>query len=225
MRLTDIPKENRPRERLVKNGIHTLSNIELIALLLSKGSKDENILFLSQRILKQFTLEKLSIAHVSELKKIKGIGDVKAMQLLAAFELTRRMRQTNKKQYHIKSAHDVYTYFHPKIAHLDKEQFMVLHLNTRKKIIGEETISIGTLNASLIHPREIFKNAIKVGAHSIILAHNHPSGNPSPSKQDKRVTDILQEVGQIVGIHVIDHIIIGDKRFYSFAQQEVVECA
>jgi|SRR3989344_1069290 len=214
MKIKDIPLENRPIERLQKDGIETLSKAELLAIILKTGNKNENVIDMCNKLLAKY--ENLSKCSLKELQSIKGIGKVKASQILAIFELNKRISLSNKKQI-IKSAKDVFNYSFLKL-NKDKENFMVLYLDTKNKIIKDEIISIGTLNSSLVHPREVFKNAIKESANSIILVHNHPSGDPKPSEEDKRITKIIFNAGEMLSIKVLDHVIIGDNKWFSFRE-------
>lgn len=216
MRIKDISTENRPRERLEKNGVASLSDAELLAIIIKTGNKQENVIDMSNRLISRYGINKLSQCSLKELQEIKGIGSAKASQILALFEFNKRhnFAKTNGKA--IKSANDVFNYISPKISELDKEHFIVLHLNSRNKVLKDEIISIGTLNSSLIHPREVFKSAIKESANSIILVHNHPSGDPTPSEEDKIITKKLTKAGKMLDIEILDHVIIGKDKFWSF---------
>ncbi|MCC7574857.1 DNA repair protein RadC [Candidatus Woesearchaeota archaeon] len=215
MKIKDITSENRPRERMMTQGAESLSNTELIAIILQKGTKEFNALDLANQIISMYGLEKLSQCSLQELMKIKGIGKAKATQIQAVFELHKRIK-TKKNGTQIKNAKDVYDYCEPMLRDKDKEHFMILHLNTKNQVIKHETISIGTLNASIVHPREIFKSAIKENANAIILVHNHPSGDPEPSPEDEEITHRLEEAGELLNIKILDHVIIAEKKFYTF---------
>ncbi len=215
MKIAEISPENRPRERLKRDGIETLSNAEILAIILQKGNRKENVIDMSNRLISTYSINKLSNCSLQELQQINGIGEVKAMQIQAVFELQKRT-QTDRTKTIIKSAKDVYEYCKPKIGDKLKEYFMILLLDTKNKIIKDETISIGTLNSSIIHPREVFKTAIKESANSIILVHNHPSGDPEPSQEDEEITKELTKAGELIGIKVLDHVIIGKDEWYSF---------
>jgi len=215
MKIAEISPENRPRERLKREGIQVLSDAEILAVILQKGTREENVIDMSNRLISTYGIDKLSSCSLQELQQIKGVGEAKAMQILAAFELQKRTRN-NKTNKIIKCAKDVFEYCKPKLSHLQKEHFMILHLDTRNKIIKDETVSIGTLNSSLIHPREVFKSAIKESANSIILVHNHPSGDPEPSPEDKEVTEIISKAGELLNIKFLDHVIIGKDKWFSF---------
>jgi DNA repair protein RadC len=216
MKIKDISIENRPRERLEKHGSWALSDAEILAIILQKGTKNENVIDLSNRLISKYDLSDLSRCSLNELQKIKGIGKAKACQIMALFEFNKRFMIPKNNNKPIKCAKDVYEYIYPKLVNLDKEHFIVLHLDTKNRIIKEETVSIGTLNSSIIHPREVFKSAIKESANSVILVHNHPSGETEPSIEDKEITDKLFNAGELLSIKVLDHIIIGNEGFYSF---------
>ena len=186
MRIKDISPENRPRERLQREGVHVLSDAEVLAVILQKGTKEENVIDMSNRLISKYGLDKLSDLSLTELQAIKGIGPAKAMQIQALFEVNKRHNLSKQNGEPIKSAKDVYKYCSPKLNGTDKEHFMILHLDTRNRVIKDEIVSVGTLNSSLIHPREVFKSAIKESANAVILVHNHPSGDPTPRKRRKR---------------------------------------
>ncbi len=213
LKIKELPLEERPRERLINNGVKTLSNSELLAIILRNGSNKENVLELSRRILKDCNLGSLSCKRVNALKKQFGIGDAKACQVIACFELGKRLAacKTNKLP-RIKSVKDVVRMIMPHVSDLKKEHFIGIYLDSRNRIIKKETIFIGSLNASVIHPREVFQVAIAESAAKVILVHNHPSRDPSPSKEDIQITKQLVDSGNILGIEFVEHIIIGGKR-------------
>ena len=216
MRIKDISIENRPRERLQKNGPSARSEAELLAVILQKGTSKENVIDMSNRLISKYGLDKLSECSLKELQEINGIGFAKACQILALFELNKRHNISKKNGKPLKSAKDIFEYFSPRLSGLDKEYFMVLHLDAKNRVIKDETISIGTLNASLIHPREIFKSAIKESANAVVFAHNHPSGDCTPSQGDKEITERLFDAGELLSIKVLDHVIVGRNEYYSF---------
>lgn len=222
MRIKDISLENRPRERMEKQGVSVLSDSELLAVILQKGTKEENVIDMSNRLISKYGVSKLSSCSLKELQEIKGIGKAKASQIIALFEFNKRHSFSKQNGKPIKSAKDVFNYCSPKLSNMDKECFMVLHLDSKNKIIKDEIISIGTLNSSIIHPREVFKSAIKESANSVILVHNHPSGDVEPSKEDKVVTDKLFSAGELLSIKVLDHVIIGREQFYSFKEESAL---
>jgi DNA repair protein RadC len=220
MMIRDVPPEERPRERLLLNGARGLSSSELLAILLRTGNRDESALVLAQRILNRFQeLRALVGAKPEELIAIKGIGPAKAVQILAAVELGRRIASTaSAERWSIRSPEDAAELMMEEMRHLMKEHFVCLFLNTKNQVIGKEVIFVGSLNSSIIHPREIFKPAIARQCASVIGLHNHPSGDPTPSPEDIEVSKRLVEAGRILGIEFLDHIIIGDKRFVSLKQ-------
>jgi len=215
MKILDIPPENRPRERFLRGGADGLSDAELFAIILQTGTFGENAVDLSNRLIAAHGLERLAALSIQELQAIKGIGPAKAMQIKAIFELNKRVRTASASPT-IKTAREAYAYLCPKLESLDRECFVVLHLNTRYRLVKEELISLGIIDETVLHPRELFKSAIKEGTSKFIIAHNHPSGDPNPSINDKRTTRTLVEAGKIIGISVIDHIIVGKNQYYSF---------
>jgi len=219
--LRDVHMEDRPRERLLRQGAESLSNQELLAILLRTGTKEESVLVLANRVLNVFErLHHLKHATIEEMVAIKGIGEVKAIQLLAAIELGRRLAQKqNDEKFTIRSPQDAAAYLMPDMTSLNQEHFVVLFLNIKNQVIHKQTIFIGSLNASIVHPREIFREAVKRSAASIICAHNHPSGVPTPSSEDIEVTKRIEEAGYIIGIELIDHVIIGDHQFISLKEK------
>ncbi|AMW99495.1 RadC family protein [Rummeliibacillus stabekisii] len=221
MMIRDVHVDDRPRERLKRQGAESLSNQELIAILLRTGTKKESVLHLSNRILTHFEqLHELKNATIEEITAIKGIGEAKAIQLLASIELGKRLhKQRTDERYTIRSPKDAANYLMPDMTSLLQENFVTLFLNVKNQIIHQQTIFIGSLNASIVHPREVFREAVKRSAASIICAHNHPSGNPAPSPEDIDVTKRLQEAGLIMGIELLDHVIIGDHQFISLKEK------
>ncbi|PHD72659.1 hypothetical protein COF64_20565 [Bacillus sp. AFS043905] len=221
MLIRDYPKEERPRERFLQDGPQSLSNQELLALLLRTGSREESVLQLSGRLINSFKgLRLLKEASVEELTVIKGIGEAKAIQILASIELGRRINNLNDQdRYVIRSPEDGANYCMEEMRFLSQEHFVCLYLNTKNQVLQKTTIFIGSLNASIVHPREVFKEAFKRSAASIICLHNHPSGDPSPSREDIEVTKRLVECGKIIGIEVLDHIIIGEHKYVSLKEK------
>jgi DNA repair protein RadC len=216
MKIKDIPWYNRPGMRLKKKGVSTLSDAELLAVVIGRGNKEENAVDISNRVLKSHNFNKLSNLTFHELED-QFKNQVPAMKMLAMFEIFRRANKLTRKGYKasIKTAKDVYSYFVDELQEKNKEFFYALLLDTKNKIIGEELISVGTLNSSLIHPREVFNPAIKASANSIILVHNHPSGDCEPSEEDEKMTKKINEGGDLLGIKVLDHVIIGNDDFKS----------
>lgn len=210
--INDVAKQERPRERLQEFGAAQLSNQELLAILIGSGTKNSSVLDIASTLLKHFeTLSNLKNATFEELLKIEGIGRVKAIYLLAVFEVGRRVNLPSVlNRIVVRQPQDAADFLMPEMTHLLQEHFVVLFLNVKNEIINKQTIFIGSLNASIVHPREIFREAVKKSAASIICAHNHPSGNPTPSPEDIEVTKRIAEAGLIIGIELLDHIIIGD---------------
>ncbi|OEC00328.1 hypothetical protein GY31_18570 [Lysinibacillus sphaericus] len=219
--IRDVNRADRPRERLLRQGAMSLSNQELLAILLRTGTKEESVLALANRVLSTFErLHHLKHATIEEMIAIKGIGEVKAIQILAAIELGRRLSQKqNDDKFTVRSPQDAAAYLMPDMTSLSQEHFVALFLNVKNQIMHKKTIFIGSLNASIVHPREIFREAVKRSAASIICAHNHPSGIPTPSPEDIEVTKRIQEAGFIIGIELLDHIIIGDHQFISLKEK------
>ena len=221
LRMREVHEADRPRERFLRQGPESLSNQELLAILLRTGTKNESVLTLANRILVQFEkLHALKHATVEEMMEIKGVGEAKAIQILAAIELGKRLAQKElDNKFTIRSPEDAANYLIPELAPLQQEHFVALYLNVKNQILHKQTIFVGSLNASIVHPREIFRVAIRRSAAAIIVAHNHPSGNPSPSPEDIDVTKRLIEAGQILGVDLLDHIIIGDHQFISLKEK------
>lgn len=218
--ISDLPKEERPRERLVKFGEQALSVQELLQLILGRGVAGESVAVTAQKLLSQFgSLQRLAEASIEELSSIKGIGLAKATQIKAVFEIGRRL-STHVPSYKSKELNDpkkVYQLIKSKLKDYTREHFYIIILNSRNYSIAE--ISVGSLNASIVHPREVFSEAIKNKAASVIFAHNHPSGDPEPSEDDLAITKRLVESGKILGIEIIDHIIITKNGFFSFKEK------
>ena len=221
MMIRDVHIADRPRERLIRQGADSLSNQELIAILLRTGTKQESVLVLANRILSSFDkIQDLKHATIEEMMQVKGVGQAKAVQLLAAAELGKRLyRKHSDGRYTIRSPEDAAAYLMTDMSSLNQEHFVVLFLNVKNEILHKQTIFIGSLNSSIVHPREVFREAVKRSAASIIVAHNHPSGNPSPSPEDIEVTKRLIEAGSIMGIELLDHVIIGDHKFLSLKEK------
>jgi DNA repair protein RadC len=219
--IRDFPQDERPRERFIQNGPASLSNHELIAILLRTGTKDESVLQLSNRLLTNFEgLRLLKDATLEEMTEIKGIGQAKAIQILAAVEIGRRITNLNyTDRYVIRSPEDGANYVMNDMRFLSQEHFVCLYLNTKNQVLHKQTIFIGSLNASIVHPREVFREALKRSAASIICLHNHPSGDPAPSREDIEVTKRLVECGKMIGIEVLDHLIIGENKFVSLKEK------
>ncbi|MDF2592622.1 MAG: repair protein RadC [Clostridia bacterium] len=217
LRIKDLPENERPREKLTKYGAEVLSNAELLAILLRTGTKNESAIDIAYKLLKNqegigFILEN----KAEELSSIHGIGPAKAAQLKAAVELGRRLAtQTYKKEIFIRCSRDASNIVMEDMRYLKKEYMKAILLNIKCGLVGVEEISVGSINSSIVHPREVFVPAIKRSCASVILVHNHPSGDPTPSQEDINITKRLVEGGKILGIEVVDHIIIGDGKYVS----------
>ncbi len=214
----DLPISERPRERLQKLGIDALSAQEILALILGRGIAGESVMVTAQRLLSQFgNLKGMASASVEELSQVKGIGVAKASQIQAAFELANRLEgyaEAGDKPL-VKTPDDVAALVRGRLKGKKKEYFLVLLLDTRNRLIKVSEISVGSLDTSIVHPREVFKEAISASAASVIFVHNHPSGDSTASEDDIGLTKRLAEAGEIMGIDVLDHIIIGDKQHLS----------
>ena len=223
-KITRWPEKERPRERLLQHGPQPLSEAELLGILLGKGTRKKTAIDLARELLDQYgSLHKLFSRSPSELMKVKGIGSAKAATLCAAFELTRRTQsQRDGSGGVFKQSSDVANHYLPLMRDLRKEVFKILLLNRANRLIRDVTISEGTLEASLVHPRDVFREAILEPASGIILIHNHPSGNPSPSEEDLRITKQLVEAGRLLGIKVYDHIILAGESYRSLADEGLI---
>ncbi|WP_126427947.1 RadC family protein [Brevibacillus marinus] len=219
--MKNVPLYERPRERLLRQGTAPLSDAELLAILLRTGYRRETCYELAQRLLSAFgSLHGIAQASHQELLKIKGIGPVKAVELHAAFELGRRLAKSDRKEGQpIRMPRDAAELLMPEMRHLTQEHFVCLFLNTKNQVIGKHTVFVGSLDAAIVHPREIFREAIRRSSASVICLHNHPSGDPTPSREDITVTRTLRDVGELIGITLLDHVIIGDGCFVSLKEQ------
>ena len=221
-KIKDLPKFDRPREKLIKKGVGALHKEELLAIILRTGVKGKSALKVANEILRKYGDKKLLDVSYQELKNIRGVGSTKAVQILAAIELGRRLfKEKQEKEVFINSPEEVVK----EVEHIKenkKENFICLYLDARNKLIYKETVSIGTLNANLVHPREVFEPAVRNLAAQIIVVHNHPSGDPEPSEDDLEITKRLMESGKILGIELIDHLIITKERFFSFKEKGLI---
>jgi DNA repair protein RadC len=223
--MKELPSEERPREKLVQHGAGALSNAELLAILIGTGTRETSAIMLANRVL---ALEEEGISYLTgclpeELYAIPGMGMAKSCQIIAAIELGKRIATKPKnKKINIKSPDEVASLFIEEMRYLKKEYFKVLLLNTKNEIIMIENVSVGSLNSSVVHPREVFCTAIKKSACSLIAVHNHPSGNPAPSQTDIDVTKRLIEAGELLGIKVLDHLIIGDGVYLSLKEKMLI---
>ncbi len=222
--IRDWRQDDRPRERCIKHGASSLSDAELLAILISSGTKGFSALDASKALLGQHqSLSGLSVCDISQFTQMKGLGPAKAVTLIAAFEIGKRISSAAMpKLKTIKGPEDVARHYIPRLAGLKKEIFITLLLDSSNKIFRDVIISEGSLNASIVHPREVFKIAISESAASIILLHNHPSGNPEPSKEDIEITLQLVDAGKLLDINVFDHIIIAGKEYTSLANKGII---
>lgn len=225
LRIMDIPESERPKEKLLTYGAETLNNSELLAIILRTGTRSENVIDLSKRLLKELDgLDGILDANISDITNIKGIKSGKASQILALAELFKRFKtiRSGRKNVKISSPVDLIDSLDGEMSCLDQEILKVILLNTKNCIIGVKDVFIGTLNNSIVHPREIFKTAINKSSASIIICHNHPSGDPTPSKEDINITLRIKECGSIIGIQLLDHIIIGNNKYISFKEEGLI---
>jgi len=222
--IKSIPVDDRPQEKLLKYGANTLSNSELIAVILRTGSKNENVVMLSQKILNEDGkgLRNIADGTVEKFKTYKGINNVKAAQLIALAEISKRISTLKIEKIKISSPSDAAVVMMEEMRYYKKEYFKIILLDTKNNIKKVSQISIGSLNSSIVHPREVFTEAVANSSSSIILVHNHPSGESEPSHEDIVLTNRLDECGKILGIKVLDHIIIGDGVFFSFKEEGLI---
>src|SRR3989344_3218052 len=222
MKIKDLPKSDRPREKLVAKGAENLKDSELLAILLRTGKAGRNVIEIASQILSKHSKKRLLQMTYQDLVKIDGIDSAKATTLLAAFELSKRALEVNDT--------NLPTIVTPKDAvaqltdlrHNKKEHLIALYLNARNQLVHKETISIGTLNANLVHPREVFEPALKHSAAGIMVAHNHPSGDPKPSEDDLEITKRLAEAGKRMGVELLDHVIIAVNNHFSFKEGRLI---
>jgi len=219
-KIKELPKVERPREKLINYGPEKLSNSELLAIILRSGTKEENVVELANKILKRFSADELPNLTFNDLKDYPGLGPAKACEIIACFELGKRLLKDKKSEIYLKPQ-DVWEELKDLREH-KKEHFVIFYLDSRNQEIKREIISVGSLNANLVHPREVFEPAVRNLAAQIILAHNHPSGDPEPSEDDLEITKRLVESGKILGIEVIDHIIITKTGFMSFKEKGLI---
>jgi len=222
--IKSIPEDDRPQEKLLKHGANTLSNSELIAVILRTGTKEENVVMLSQRILKEDEkgLRNIAEGTIEKFKSFKGISDVKAAKLMAVAELSKRMSTLKIEKIKISSPNDAAIIMMEEMRYYQKEYFKIILLDTKNNVKKISEISIGSLNSSIVHPREVFHEAVANSASAVILVHNHPSGECEPSNEDIVLTNRLNECGKILGIRILDHIIIGDGVYFSFKDEGLI---
>lgn len=224
LKIMDLPENERPRERLFRYGVDSLSNAELLAIVLGCGSKKENIISLSSRIIKDNGgLNGIFNSTIEDFMNIHGIGKAKACKLLAIIELSKRFKSyRDGDSYKICQPKDAAMLVMEEMRGLKQEHLKVIMLNTKNIIISVKDVSIGSLNSSIVHPREVFCDAIKKNSASIIVCHNHPSGDPTPSKEDINITHRLQECGNLLGINLVDHLIIGNGKYISLKEKGIL---
>lgn len=221
----DLPANERPRERLIKFGVESLSVTELLALVLGRGIKGKSVLITAQELLQRFkSLKNLANVSINELCSVQGIGEAKATQLKAALELGKRIEDDSIQitKTIVKTPEDITRIVRKELKGKKKEYFIIALLDTRNHLIATKTISIGSLDTSIVHPREVFLEAIANSAASVIFIHNHPSGNPEPSDEDIKLTRQLIEAGKILNIEVLDHIITGDTEYFSMKAKNLI---
>jgi DNA repair protein RadC len=217
MKMNEVPSIERPREKLIHYGPEKLSITELLAILLRSGKKGENVVELANKIVKKYGKDKLPRASFQDLQDCPGLGPAKACEIVACFELGKRLLKDKKAELYLKPE-DVFERLKD-IRDNKKEHFVILYLDTRNQEIKKEIISIGSLNASLVHPREVFEPAVRNTAAQIIIAHNHPSGDTNPSTEDINISHRLAEAGKIMGIEVTDHVIVAKTGYFSFKEK------
>ena len=222
--IKEMPASERPRERFLKYETESIQSYELIAIILRTGSKQDSVLELSKRVLYQYSnLKELSNAEIEDLRKIKGIGKTKAIELKAAFELGRRAsNEFFTDSIRLSSPESIYHFLKDQLEMKTQEHFIALYLNTKAELIKKETLFVGSLNASLVHPRDIFRHAVLSSAASIIIVHNHPSGDPTPSKNDIDVTKVIHQNSLMMDIELVDHVIIGRNKYFSFKEKSII---
>ena len=217
IKIKNIIKEERPRERFIKYGVENLSNEELLAIILKNGTREYSVKTLAIKLLNSLgSLDKLKSSTINSLTKIKGIGLVKAIELLSIVELSKRINMTDINSVKLNNSKTIFEYFKYIFENEKQEYFYAIYLDSKSKLISYKLLFKGTINTSCVHPREVFKYAVLESAYSIIVMHNHPSGDPTPSSQDIEVTKSLFKLGKIMAIPVVDHIVFGKDTYYSF---------
>ena len=221
--IKEIPVDDRPREKMANKGATALTDAELVAILLRTGTAEKSALDIASEMTADGGLYKrlASITRLNELTNIKGLGQAKAATVLAALEIGRRIASAKPvEKIHLSCPQDVAELLMPRLRYAVKEQFIVILLNGKNKVIGTEVISEGSLSSSIVHPREVYASALLHHAAAIMVAHNHPSGDPKPSDEDREITSLLVRSGKVLGIPLVDHIVIGDGTYYSFQENE-----
>jgi DNA repair protein RadC len=221
--IKEIPVDDRPREKMASKGATALTDAELVAILLRTGTAEKSALDIASELTADGGLYKrlASITRLNELMNIKGLGQAKAATVLAALEIGRRIASAKPvEKIHLSCPQDVAEFLMPRLRYAVKEQFIVILLNGKNKVVGTEVISEGSLSSSVVHPREVYASALLHHAAAIMVAHNHPSGDPKPSDEDREITSLLAQSGKVLGIPLVDHIVIGDGTYYSFLENE-----
>lgn len=220
--LKEMTKMEKPREKLYYYGANSLSNYELLAIILRNGTKEKSVIDIAIELLEQInSINDFHNITIEELLKIKGIGRTKAIELLAIIEFSKRINDYDFKQYYIRSTRDCYVYLKNKLSFLDQEHFIAIYLAINNKVILDKTISIGTANKMVTNPKDVIKWGIKVSAYAVIISHNHPSGEVIPSNEDIMFTASLQQACDAVDLLFIDHIIVGKNKYFSFKQKSI----
>lgn len=223
--IKEIPLNDRPREKMAANGAATLTDAELLAILLRTGTAEKSAIDIAGELTADGGLYKhlAGITRLHELTNIKGLGQAKAATVLAALEIGRRIASAKPiEKIHFSCPQDAAEFLMPRLRYAAKEQFVVVLLNGRNKVIGTELVSEGSLSNSIVHPREVFAPALLKHAAAIMVAHNHPSGDPKPSNEDRDITSMLVRSGKVLGVPLLDHLIIGDGTYYSFLEHEAL---
>ena len=224
MKVKEMEVEQRPREKALRYGLESLSDLELVALILQSGNKNRSVFEIASGVLKESEgLSKLMSMHVNTLMQIQGIREVKALQLLASVELSKRVIRSKVYHASIMRPEDVIEWLEFEYGSLPQECFIALYLDTKSKLISHRVLFKGTLNESVVHPREVFKEAFLQNANSVLIAHNHPSGDCTPSKADFEVTYKMVHVAMTMGVNLIDHIIVGQNQYYSFKEHKYLD--
>ena len=224
MKVKEMEVEQRPREKALRYGLESLSDLELVALILQSGNKNRSVFEIASDVLKESEgLSNLMSMHVNTLMQIQGIREVKALQLLASVELSKRVIRSKVYHASIMRPEDVIEWFEFEYGSMPQECFIALYLDTKSKLISHRVLFKGTLNESVVHPREVFKEAFLQNANSVLLAHNHPSGDCTPSKADFEVTYKMVHVAMTMGVNLIDHIIVGQNQYYSFKEHKYLD--
>lgn len=222
--IKSLPIEENPREKALKYGIESLNNVELLALVLRTGNKEESVLELASRLLKEVGgIEQLSRVSYASLVALKGIKKAKAIEILSIIEIAKRLKNENYVEEQLLSPQSIYLRMKDKMMFLKQEHFIVLCLSQNHRVIQEKTIFVGSLNMSVVTPREVFKEAINVSSAKIVLLHNHPSGDANPSQEDVHLTRQFEQLGDMMAIEVVDHIIIGWNQYYSIKAMQLYQ--